>query len=152
MMMPSIFRDNFMDDLFNFDFNDAFKSMRRPAAAAAGMPLMRTDILEDENGYELQVNLPGFQKEDIQAELKDGYLFLKAEHTENTDEKDEQTGKYIRRERYTGSYQRRFFVGEDLTEEDVKAKYENGVLTLNIPKKEPVQPEIPEKKYIAIEG
>lgn len=148
MMMPSIFRDNFMDDFFNFDFGDAFRGMKRPGPAE----MMRTDVKEDEIGYELQVSLPGFTKEDINAELKDGYLILNAVRTENNDQKDAETGKYIRRERYTGSCQRRFYVGNDLTEEDIKAKYENGVLTIAIPKKEPAKPEVEQKKYIAIEG
>lgn len=150
MLMPSIFRDNFVDDFFNFDFGDMFRGNHRPVPAPAEM--MRTDVKEDEVGYELQVSLPGFQKEDIEAELKDGYLLLKATRSENTDEKDEKTGRYIRRERYTGSCQRRFYVGDALTEEDIKGKYENGVLTLSIPKKEPAKPEVEQKKYIAIEG
>lgn len=155
MMMPSIFRDNFMDDFFNFDFGDAFRGMHRTGEAPMDMmraEMMRTDVKEHEAGYELQVNMPGFHKEDIQAELKDGYLILNASTSANNDEKDEKTGKYIRRERYTGSCTRRFYVGEDLTQEDIKAKYENGVLTVAIPKKEPAAPQVEQKKYIAIEG
>lgn len=149
MMMPSIFNNNFMDDFFNFDFGDAFREFTRPAAAAE---MMRTDVKEDEHGYELQVSMPGYRKEDIHAELRDGYLILNASTASSNDEKDEQTGRYIRRERFTGSCSRRFFVGKDLTEEDIKGKYENGILTLAIPKKEPVKPEVPEEKYIFIEG
>jgi HSP20 family molecular chaperone IbpA len=146
MLMPSIFRDNLLDDFFRFD--TPMPEFHR----TGGNEMMKTDIKEHEDGYELKVSLPGFKKEDIQAELKDGYLILSATTSTNNDEKDEKSGKYIRRERYTGSCSRSFYVGEELHQEDIKAKYEDGVLTLAIPKKEPAKPEVEEKKYIAIEG
>lgn len=134
--MLSTYRNNIFDDLFNAPFftrNEA--------------NMMKTDIKEHDGGYELTVDLPGVKKEDIKAELNDGYLTISAENNTNKDEKDE-NGKYICRERYSGSYSRSFYVGDAITEEDIKAKFENGTLKLDIPKKEA----LPEKqnKYIAI--
>ena len=147
MLMPSIFGESLFDDFFD-DF-------ARPARSAAryNTPttnVMRTDVKEDENGYELHIELPGYQKEDVKAQLKDGYLTIQAEKNQNNDQKDED-GKFIRRERFYGSCSRSFYVGEGLTEEDIKAKFENGVLKIAVPKKEKV-PAVEENKYIAIEG
>jgi HSP20 family molecular chaperone IbpA len=145
MMMPSIFGENLIDDFFGFDH--PFRGYQRTDANE----LMKTDVKEHEDRYELEVSLPGYKKEDIHAELKDGYLVINAATSQSSDEKDEKTGKYIRRERYSGSCSRSFYVGEELTQEDIKAKYENGVLAITIPKKEPKKLE-EEKKVIAIEG
>ncbi|MGN0298287.1 MAG: Hsp20/alpha crystallin family protein [Lachnospiraceae bacterium] len=147
MLVPSIFGDkwfgeNWMDDFFS----NPFVEYRH------GNNLMKTDVKETADGYEMQMSLPGVEKKDIQAELKDGYLTISATTSQNNDEKDEDGKHYIRRERYYGSCSRSFYVGEDITQEDIKARYENGVLTLLVPKKEPQQPEVEEKKYIAIEG
>ena len=147
MLMPSIFGENLLDDFFDLDFPR--RSFRTPSAPANG--LMKTDIKEKDGAFELSINLPGVKKEDIQAELKDGYLTISANHGSNKEEKD-QDGRYIRRERYFGSASRSFYVGEDLTQEDIKAKYEDGVLRIDVPKVEPKKPEVEEKKYIAIEG
>lgn len=111
--------------------------------------LMNTDIKENDNDYELTMNLPGVKKEDVTAELKDGYLTIHATSNQNKDEKDED-GKYIRRERYSGSCNRSFYVGDAVTEEDIKASFENGTLKMTIPKKEAKA--VPEKKFISIEG
>lgn len=146
MLMPSIFGENLIDDFFGFD-----RPMNRFQRVDTG-DLMKTDVKEHETGYELDISLPGYKKEDIQAELKDGYLTINAKTSQDHDEKDENTGKYIRRERYFGSCSRSFYVGEDITQEDIKAKYENGVLKLAVPKKDPKKPEVEEKKFIAIEG
>ncbi len=146
MLMPSIFGENLIDDFFGFDY--PFRGYQRTNTEN----IMKTDVKEHENEYELEVSLPGYKKEDIQAELKEGYLTIKAATSRNNDEKDEKTGKYIRRERYSGSCSRSFFVGENVKQEEIKAKYENGILTLSIPKKDPRKPEAEEKKYIAIEG
>lgn len=110
---------------------------------------MNTDILESDNGFELHIDLPGFKKEDIKLSADGGYLTVSAEHNENNDEKDD-NGKYIRRERYSGSCSRSFYVGEDLKKEDIKAKFDNGILSITLPKQEK---QLPEKKdtYIAIE-
>ena len=138
MLMPSIFHDDVFDDFFDFS-----------APAYSGSELMNTDIKETEKGYELAISLPGVKKEDIKAEVKDGYLITAAANSK-TDEKDK-TGKYIRRERYSGSMSRSFYVGDGVSQEDIKAKFENGVLTLDVPKKE-AKPAVEEKKTIAIEG
>ncbi|MGN0306862.1 MAG: Hsp20/alpha crystallin family protein, partial [Lachnospiraceae bacterium] len=95
------------------------------------------------------IELPGFNKEDISAELKDGYLTIKAQTDESNDQKDKE-GRYIRRERYYGSCSRSFYVGDRITQEDIKAKFENGILKLHVPKKE--REAVEEKSYIAIEG
>ncbi len=145
MMMPSIFKENLLDDFFADPFGKVGSYMNTESGS-----LMKTDVKDMENGYELSVNLPGVKKEDIKAELKDGYLTIKATNEKNEDEKDND-GHFIRRERYYGSASRSFYVGSYVKEEDIRAKYENGVLTLDIPKKDAQQIEA-EKKYIAIEG
>lgn len=110
--------------------------------------MMSTDVREKDGSFELDIDLPGYKKEDVKAELKDGYLTVSAVRNENKDEKDE-NGKYLRRERFCGSCSRSFYVGENITEEDIKAKFEDGILKISVPKK---APEIPSPKYIAIEG
>lgn len=145
MLMPSIFGENLFDDFFGFDY-----PVSRYQRTEAGN-LMKTDIKEHENGFELDISLPGYKKEDIQAELKDGYLTISARTSQNKEEKDEKTGRYIRRERYSGSCSRSFYVGDAVTQEDIKAKFEDGTLKLMVPKKE-AKPAVEEKKYIAIEG
>ena len=145
MMMPSICGENLIDDFFGMGY---------PFREFQGMDmnsLMKTDVKEHEDGYELEISLPGYKKEDINAELKDGYLVINASTSGSNDETDEKTGKYIRKERYSGSCSRSFYVGDDVTQEDIRAKYENGILTLAIPKKEPAKIE-GNKKTIAIEG
>ena len=142
MLMPSIFGENLLDDFFDFPFGSNY--------TATDSSLMKTDIKEMENGYEVTMNLPGVKKEEVKAELKDGCLTISASSNSNKDEKDEE-GRYIRRERYSGSCSRSFYVGDAVTEADIKAKFENGTLTMMIPKKE-VQPTVEYKKYIAIEG
>lgn len=142
MLMPSIFRENLLDDFFGYPFRGSYDS---------GMnELMKTDVKETEQGYEMTMNLPGIRKEDVRAELKDGYLTINAtSHSEN-DEKDE-NGRYIRRERYSGSCSRSFYVGEQVQQEDIKAKFEDGVLKMMIPRKEE-KPAVEDRRYIAIEG
>lgn len=144
--MPSIFGENLIDDFFGFD--EPFRGYQRVNADG----LMKTDVKEHETGYELDISLPGYRKEDIQAELKDGYLTINAQSVHESGDKDEKTGRYIRRERYSGSCSRSFYVGEDIKQEDIRAKYENGVLKLAIPKKDPKKPEVEDRKFIAIEG
>ena len=133
-----------MADPFDMFFGMPVAPPRRMAPA-----LMRSDIKETGDGYELIVDLPGFSKDDVQAELKDGYLAITAETKSGSEDKDEK-GTYVRKERFVGKCSRSFFVGEDVDEADIKAKFENGVLTFNIPKKQEDQkPE--EKKTISIE-
>ena len=141
MLMPSIFGENLLDDFFDFPF-------RRYSTNTAS--LMNTDIKDTDHGYEITMNLPGVKKEDVKAELKNGYLTISAVSGNSKDEKDDQ-GRYIRRERYSGSCSRSFYVGDQLTEEDIKAKFENGTLTMTMAKKEE-KPAVEEKKYISIEG
>ena len=142
-MLPSIFNRGFMNDFFDDDFLMDFRGNKTNN-------LMRSDIKEMENSYLLEVELPGFDKNEIKAEVKNGYLVIEAKHDENKDEKDEE-GKYIRKERYSGYCTRSFYVGEGLTEKDIKGKLENGILCLEVPKKEP-EKAVEEKKYIQIEG
>lgn len=148
MLMPSIFGENLFEDFFNDDFMRSARTNRRYATPTT--MVMKTDIRETEDGFLLDIDLPGYKKEDVQAELKDGYMTINAQKKTETDEKDE-NGKYIRRERFVGSCSRSFFVGNDITEEDIKAKFEDGILKITVPKKE-AKVEIPEKKFIAIEG
>ncbi len=138
MLVPDVFRRNGFEDFFE----DPFR-MPHPS-----VPAMKTDVKETENGYELAIDLPGVPKENVQAELHDGYLTVTASTSQNNDKQDE-NGRYIRRERFSGSYSRSFFVGNAVTEADIKAKFTDGVLRLDIPKKEPAAPQ---KNYIAIEG
>jgi len=136
MLMPSIFGDDFMNDFF------------RIPQSTNGM--MQTDVSETDKGYKVTMNLPGYRKEDVKGEVKDGYLTISASTTSSNDEKDKD-GKYIRRERYSGSCSRSFYIGDEVTQDDIKARFENGVLTLEIPKKE-AAPKVEQNRYIAIEG
>lgn len=148
MLMPSIFRENLFDDWFDFpDFRDLDRTERKLYGRHADR-LMKTDVHEHEDHYEVDIDLPGFAKDELTIELKDGYLTVSAAKGLDKDENDKK-GKLIRQERYAGAMQRSFYVGEEITEEQIKAKYENGVLTLTIPKKE--EKKVPEKKLISIE-
>ena len=147
--MPSIFNDNVFDDFFDFPFYDDRAEKKLYGHHAAN--LMKTDIQEHEDGYTLEMDLPGFKKEEIKVELNNGYMTISAAKGLDEDEKDKKSGKYIRRERYTGSCQRSFYVGEDVTEEDIKAEFKHGILKLFVPKKE-AKPAVEQKKYVSIEG
>ena len=139
MLMPSIFGENLFDDFMDFPFGG--KKINT---------MMKTDIRDTDSSYELDIDMPGFKKEDIKAQLKDGYLTISASTSANNDEQDKD-GRYLRRERYEGSCSRSFYVGEGVKEEDIRAKFENGILKLSIPKVEN-KPQVEEQKYIAIEG
>ncbi len=149
MMLPTIFGENLFDDFMDDAFERNFFGGRNPLYGKHSKNLMKTDVKETETGYELDIDLPGFKKDEISAHLEDGYLTVSAAKGVDKDEKDNE-GRYIRRERYSGSMTRSFYVGNALTEEDIKAKYEDGILSLSIPKKDPKAVEA--KKYIAIEG
>ena len=112
---------------------------------------MKTDIKEMNNGYELIVDLPGFKKDEVHAALENGYLTISAEKGLDKDEKEKESGRYIRKERYAGACSRSFYVGEDITEEDIKAEFKHGLLKLFVPKKE-AKPAVEQKKTISIEG
>ena len=152
MLMPSIFNDNLFDDFFDFPFYDdkADRKIQRKLYGHHAGNLMKTDIKEKKDGYELEIDLPGFKKDEVTAELNDGYLTVSAAKGLDQDEQEKETGKYIRRERYSGQCARTFYVGEAVTQEDIKAKFEDGILKVTIPKVEPKKVE--DKKYIAIEG
>lgn len=146
MMMPSIFGENlFNDDWMNFGFPEVDKALYGKHAAHE----MKTDVRETDSGYEVDIDLPGFKKDEIDVQLDNGYLSISAAKGLDKEEKDKE-GKYIRKERYAGSMSRSFYVGDAITEDDIKAKYESGILRLSIPKKEAKQVET--TKRIAIEG
>ena len=152
MMMPSIFRENLFDDFmddFRFSEFPELADVDRVLYGKHGKNMMKTDVKELDNGFEVDIDLPGFKKDEIHAQLENGYLTISASKGVDKDEKDKK-GQYIRRERTFGQCARSFYVGEGVTEADVKAKYENGILELSIPKKEPQK--VDNKKYIAIEG
>ena len=158
MMTPSIFGENlfdeFFDDFFDFpSFDDkAMRKAERKLYGRHAANMMKTDVQEHDDHYEVDIDLPGFKKDELSLELKDGYLVISAAKGLDKDEKEKKTGRFVRRERYAGSMSRSFYVGEDVKQEDIHAKYESGVLKLSIPKAETRKPEVEEKKYIAIEG
>ena len=144
MLMPSIFGEDLFDDWMRVPVE------RETNRGYRTTELMKTDIKDVDGSYELSMDLPGFHKEDVKIQLKDGYLNIQASRTENKDEKDNH-GKYVHRERYTGQCSRSFYVGKELEHEDIHAKYVNGVLVVTFPKE--VKKKVPEeKKFISIEG
>ena len=145
MMMPSIFGENLFDDFFE-SVPNPIKAVRQITVPQ----VMRTDIKENDKGFTLSIDLPGYKKEDITAEIKDGYLSVSAKTSEENEEKDDE-GVYIKRERTFGSCSRNFYIGEEIEETEVKAKFEDGILKVFVPKKE-VAPQVEERKYISIEG
>ena len=130
------------------DFAFPYTGKRSYSKEAAS--LMRTDVKDTASAYELEIELPGVKKEDLKAELKDGYLTITASVGNKQEEKQED-GKYIRRERYAGTCSRSFYVGDEMKQEDIKAKFENGVLKITVPKKEE-KPVVENNSYITIEG
>ncbi len=147
-MLPSIFGENLFDDFFHDDF--AMLPMwngRNPLYGKHAKNMMKTDVREMENTYELDVDLPGFKKDEINVELKDGYLTISAAKGLDKDEKDKE-GKYIRKERYAGACSRSFYVG-DVQQKDVSAKYEDGILEVTLPKQ--AKKELPKSTSITID-
>ena len=160
MMTPSLFNDNFdlfdrfyQDPWFGFDDHD-FKNLEKKLYGHRAKNIMNTDIKETDSEYEMTIDLPGFKKEDVNVALENGYLTISAAKGIESDaaenEEAKTKGKYIRKERYSGSCQRSFYVGEDLKVEDIKANFKHGILSLSIPKKSPEA--VKANKYIAIEG
>lgn len=143
MLMPRLISNNLFEDWMGGfpSANDFFSNQNRD--------IMKTDVKESEDGYLLEIDLPGFKKDDVKARLKDGYMTVSASRTTDKDEKD-QEGRYIRKERYEGSCSRSFYVGKNVTESDINAKFEDGILKISVPKKVPE--EIEKENYIAIEG
>ena len=154
MMMPSIFGENLFDDFMNDfafpDFTDN-ANIEKALYSKHAKNIMKTDVKDTENGYEVDIDLPGFKKDEIKVSLEDGYLTIEAAKGLDEDEQEKKSGKYIRKERYAGSCQRSFYVGDNLTQEDIKGEFKHGILTLNVPKKE-AKPAVETNKYIAIEG
>ena len=154
MLLPSIFGENLFDDFFDdvpFFDNRAENQIEKKLYGRHAHNVMKTDIKETDDGYELIVDLPGFKKDEIKVSLEDGYLTIEAAKGLDEDEQEKKPGKYIRKERYAGSCQRSFYVGDNLTQEDIKGEFKHGILTLNVPKKE-AKPAVETNKYIAIEG
>ena len=146
MLMPSIFGENlFNDDWMNFGFPEVEKALYGKHASHE----MKTDVRETDSGYEVDIDLPGFKKDEINIQLDNGYLSISAAKGLDKDEQDKE-GKYIRKERYAGSMSRSFYVGNAITQDDIKAKYESGILRLSVPNK--AAEEIESAKRIAIEG
>ena len=147
MLMPSIFGENLFDDFFD-DFARPARNVVRYNTPVTN--IMKTDIREHDMGFELDIDLPGYRKEDVKAELKDGYLTISAQTRSDNDEKEE-NGKYIRRERYYGTCSRSFYVGKEITQEEIRARFEDGILKVSVPKKQ-AKPAVEESKFIQIEG
>ena len=151
MMFPSVFGENLFDDwMDDFGFRDNFFSGKNPLYGKHAKNIMKTDVRETDKGYELDVDLPGFKKDEVQVQLKDGYLTISAAKGLDKDEEDKK-GNYIRKERYAGSMSRSFYVGKHVTVEDVHPKYESGILSFSVPKEE-AKPVEEKKHYISIEG
>ena len=154
MLMPRIFDDDLFDDFFRsfpcYDTEDS-KKVEKKLYGHRAKNLMKTDIKESDTGYELEMDLPGFKKDEVQATLENGYLTIHAEKGLDEDTEDKKSGRYLRRERYAGVCERSFYVGEGVKQEDIKGEYKHGILKLFIPKKE-AKPAVEEKKYIEIEG
>ena len=156
MLVPSIFGENLFDDFFDdfFDWPAYDKQMKDAQKKLYGRRagnMMKTDVRDHDDHYEIDVDLPGFKKEELSLELTDGYLTIKAAKGLDKDDKEKKTGKYIRRERYMGSMTRSFYVGDTITQEEIKAEYKNGVLKLTVPKPDPNK-KVEKANYIAIEG
>ena len=150
MLLPSVFGENLFDNFMEDFAFPSFRNMNKNLYGKHTTDLMKTDVKETDTGYVVDIDLAGFQKDEIKMQLKQGYLTVSAEKGFDKDEKD-QSGNYVRRERYAGSMSRSFYVGEHVTEEDIHPKYENGVLTFALPKEE--KKAVEEKNhYIAIEG
>ena len=145
MLMPSIFGENLFDDWMNFSFPDIDKALYGKRANN----VMKTDVKETESGYEVDIDLPGFKKDEVSASLENGYLTISAAKGLDKDEQDKE-GKYIRKERYAGSMSRSFYVGEGVDQNDIHAKFEDGILRLSVPKEN--KKAVEQNKYIAIEG
>ena len=154
MLMPSIFGENLFDDFFTgFPFYDdrEMQNVEKKLYGKRADRVMKTDIKELDDGYELEIDLPGFTKDEVKASLENGYLTISAAKGLDKDEKEKKTGRYIRQERYAGACSRSFYVGDAVTQEDIKGEFKHRILKMFVPKKE-AKPAVEENKYIAIEG
>ena len=150
-MLPAIYGENMLDDFFGTDFGTDFFGGRNPLFGKNARNLMKTDIKDTDKAYELEMDLPGFKKDEIKVSLENGYLTISAEKGLDKDEKEKETGRYIRRERYAGACSRSFYVGKEVHQDDIKAEFKHGILTLFVPKKE-AKPAVEQKHSISIEG
>ena len=150
MLLPSIFGENLFDDFMDDFRYPAFPDEDKTVYGKHAKNLMKTDVKEKDGSFEVDIDLPGFKKDEITMHLEDGYLTVSAAKGLDKDEKDEK-GTYVRHERYAGNMSRSFYVGEQITEDDIHPKYENGILSFSVPKKEGKAIE-DKKRYIAIEG
>ena len=148
-MLPSIFGENLFDDFFNdpFDMDRMLPRGRDPLYGKHSKNLMKTDVRETEDSYVLDIDLPGFKKDEVQVDLVDGTLTIQAAKGLDKDERDKD-GQYIRRERYAGACSRSFYVGEGVRPADVTAKFEDGILRISLPKAE--EKKLPESTSITI--
>ena len=147
-MLPSIFGESLFDDWMGFPFRDFTSDVDRKLYGRHAAQVMKTDLKEHDEGYELKVDLPGFKKDQIELQLQNGYLTISA--AKGLEEEDmDRKGRMVHQERYSGSMSRSFYVGETVTEDDVKARFEDGVLTLDLPKEKPAA--LPERRTILIE-
>ncbi|HJC22174.1 MAG TPA: Hsp20/alpha crystallin family protein [Candidatus Eisenbergiella merdavium] len=157
MLLPSIFGEDLFDDWMDFPFDDKFDKRlnkelygrKNPVFGKNAARIMKTDVREKKDSYEVDVDLPGFKKEQIQVSLENGYLTISAE--KGLDKDEDRGSRYIRRERFSGSCRRTFYVGENLEQSDIKACFRHGILKLTIPKKVE-KPTVEENRYISIEG
>ena len=147
-MLPSIFGEDLFDDFFGDPFEMMVPQSRNPLYGKHAKNLMKTDVRELDGSYELDVDLPGFKKDEVTVDLQDGYLTISAAKALDKDESD-QKGKFLRQERYAGSMSRSFYVGDDVESADISAKYEDGILKISVPKA--AQKELPKHTTIAIE-
>ena len=148
-MMPSIFGEDLFDDWMDFPFEKNFFNGQNPLFGKREKNIMKTDVKETENSYELDMDLPGFKKDEVTAKLENGYMTISASKGLDKDQQDNE-GHYIRKERYSGHVSRSFYVGDSVRQQDIQAKFEDGILKLSVPKAAPTQVE--ENHYIAIEG
>ncbi|MDD7641904.1 MAG: Hsp20/alpha crystallin family protein [bacterium] len=151
MMMHDIFGEDLFDDFMDDFAFPAFPDTEKALYGKHAKNLMKTDVKETDTEYELIIDLPGFKKEDVKASLENGYLTIQASKGLDKDEQEKKSGKYIRRERYAGTCARSFYVGDDITQDEIKGNFKHGILRLTIPKKD-AKPAVEQTNYIAIEG
>ena len=151
MMMHDIFGEDLFDDFMDDFAFPAFPDTEKALYGKHAKNLMKTDVKETDTEYELIVDLPGFKKDEVKVSLENGYLTIQAAKGLDKDEQEKKTGKYIRRERYAGTCARSFYVGDDITQAEIKCNFKHGILRLTIPKKD-AKPAVEQTNYIAIEG
>lgn len=151
-MFPALMNDTMFSNLFDDPFFEGWRNMDRAAACDPNMSagMMSTDVRETDKGYMVDIDMPGFKKDDISLDLQNGYLTVSAHRNSSHEDKDD-NGRWLRRERYAGSCSRSFYVGEDVKESDIHASYRNGTLCIQVPKMQ-AQPQVESKHQIAIEG